>query len=262
MENCFRQSRVTLFPVLIAGLWVLALACAQPPGPTGTPVPTPTPIPTPTPTPPPDPRAILVRSADQLRSERYLEFVLEHPTGSTPLATGLNLARAEGVASLPDRFRLELEMEASGTVLKLDVIVVGEQAYMTNLFSRAWESVPKEQIPFRFDFVTESMTGLLAEMDAPILLEREELEGIPAHVIRGSGPTGSLAKLIPPVLLNADIPVELWIDRADGRLRQVRLTGPLVADDLPDTVRLVRLKALDRAPEIEAPELGTTGLEN
>ncbi len=262
MENRFRQLRVTLFPILLAGLWVLTVACIQPPGPTITPPPTPTPVPTPTPTPPPDPGAILARAADQLRSERYLEFVLEHPTGGTPLATGLDLVGAEGVAILPDRFRLELDMEASGTVLELDVIVVGERAYMTNLFGGAWESVPKEQIPFRFDFVTESMTGLLAEMDDPILLGAEELAGLSAYVIRGTGPTVTLAKLIPGVLPDSYVPVELWIDTADGRLRQVRLTGPLVMDDLPDTVRLVRLKALDNAPEIEAPELGMGGPGN
>lgn len=262
MENRFRQLRVKLFPILLAGLWVLTLACIQPPGPTMTPPPTPTPVPTPTPTPPPDPRAILARAGDQLRSERYLEFVLEHPTGGTPLATGLDLVGAEGVAILPDRFRLALDMEASGTVLKLEVIVVGERAFMTNLFSGAWESVPKEQIPFRFDFLTESMTSLLTDVDDPILLEDGKLEGLPAYVIRGKGPTTALAKLIPGALPDSYLPVELWIDRADGGLRQVRLTGPLVMDDLPDTVRLVRLRALDNASEIEAPEFGTGGLGN
>jgi hypothetical protein len=167
------------------------------------------------------------------------------------------------VASLPDRFRLALDMEASGAVLKLDVIVVGEKAFMTNLFSGAWEPVPKEQIPFRFDFVTESVASLLSEIDDPILLAAGDLEGFPAYVIQGKGPTGTLAKLIPGVLPDSFLPVELWIDRSDGRLRQVRLTGSLVADDLPGTVRLVHLKALEGAPkietpEIETPELGTT----
>ena len=236
--------------IALAGL---LLACA---GPTTTPIPASPPTPSPTPTPLPDPRAILTRSADQLTLDPYLEFVLEHPVGSTPLATGLNLAGAEGVASLPDRFRLALDMEASGTVLKLEVIVVEDDAFMTNLFSGAWEPVLKEQIPFRFDFVTESVANLLSGMDEVTLVGELVLEGDLVYVIRGEGPTEALTQLIPGALPDSTIPVELWVRKADGRLRQVQLTGPLVAGDLPDTVRVVRLEVLGEAPEIAAPEVG------
>ena len=253
MTDRFPALAVVLSACLTITLAASLLACAGPAA---------TPIPTPTPTPPPDPFAILVRAADQLTSDPYLEFVLEHPVGSTPLATGLNLAGAEGVANLPDRFRLALDMEASGTVLKLDVVVVGDQAYMTNLFSGAWEPVLKEQIPFRFDFVTESVASLLAGMDDLTLLGDGELEGEPTYFIRGVGPTGALAQLIPGALPDSTIRVELWASKVDGRLRQVQLTGPLVAGDLPDTVRVVSLKTLADAPEIEAPEVGMVGEEN
>ena len=256
-----RQGRLLaiLLLSLVVGIALLALSCAgsgRPAGLTDTPIPTPTPSPTPTPTPPPDPRALLARGSQQLADEQYLDFTLEHPVGSTPLATGLMLARAEGVASLPDRFRLGLDMEASGTVFKLDVIVVGENAYMTNLFSGAWEPAPKQQIPFRFDFVAESITALLAGMEGPTLMGESDLEGSPAYHIQGAGPTQALSQLIPGALPDATIPVEVWVDKADGRLRQVQLTGPLVTDDLPDTVRVVRVGALDKAPQIEEPEVG------
>ena len=252
MTDRFPRLAVVLSACLTIALAASFLACA---GPTATPIPTSPPTPTPTPTPLPDPRAILVRAADHLTKDPYLKFVLEHPVGSTPLATGLNLAGAEGVASLPDRFRLVLDMEASGTVLELDVIVVEDQAYMTNLFSGAWEPVLKEQIPFRFDFVIESVANLLSGMDDLTLVGDGELEGEPVYVIRGDGPTGALGQLIPGALPDSAIPVELWVGKADGRLRQVQLSGPLVVGDLPDTVRVVRLGALVDAPEIESPEV-------
>ena len=210
MTDRFPALAVVLSACLTITLAASLLACA---GPAATPIPTLSPTPTPTPTPLPDPFAILVRAADQLTSDPYLEFVLEHPVGSTPLATGLNLAGAEGVANLPDRFRLALDMEASGTVLKLDVVVVGDQAYMTNLFSGAWEPVLKEQIPFRFDFVTESVASLLAGMDDLTLLGDGELEGEPTYFIRGVGPTGALAQLIPGALPDSTIRVELWASK-------------------------------------------------
>ena len=250
------RNPATFLVLLTMSVAMLILACAGPGQPPDT---TNTPVPTPTPTPPPDPQAILARAAVPLASAPYLEFVLEHPVGGTTLAPGLTLVRAEGTASLPDRSRLALDMEASGTALKLGVIVVGEQAFMTNLFTGAWESVPKEQIPFRFEFVTEAVTGVMGGIEDASLLPSEELDGEPAYVIRGVGPTEALSHLIPGALAGSTIPVELWVDKADGGLRQVRVTGPLLADDLPDTVRVVRLKVLADAPEIEAPEVGTTG---
>ena len=194
-----------------------------------------------------------------LAAERFLGFALEHPVGSTPLATGLFLAGAKGTASLPDRFQLALDMEASGTVFKLQVIVVEEEAYMTNLFSGEWEKVPKEQIPFRFDFFTESVTALMAGMEDATFVGETNLDGVPAYHIRGVGPTQSLAQLLPGALPDARIPVELWVDKAGGRLLQAQLTGPLVANDQPDTVRVVRLEALEEQPEIEAPDVTPAG---
>ena len=243
---------------LATGLVLLVVSCSgliQPSGPTNTPAPTATPMPTPTPTPLPDPRAIMARAAESLASEQNLGFILEHPVGNTPLATGLVLSRAEGTATLPDRFQLGLDLDVSGTVLKLDVIVVEDSAYMTNLFSGAWEPVAKEQIPFRFDFVTESVAALLVEMEDTTLVGEGTLDEVTAYHIRGIGPTAALWQLIPGTLPDAELPVDLWVHKADYRLRKVQLTGPLVVNDLPDTVRVVHLEVLDEAPEITEPEV-------
>ncbi len=267
METAHRQGATLLCCWLALALAALILGCASPSpttgGGAGVPAPafTPTPVPThtPTPTPPPDPRAILARAADHLANDRYLEFTLEHPTGSSPLASGLNLVAAEGVASLPDRFRMGLEMEASGSVLRLEAIVVGEDAYMTNLFTGAWEPVPNELIPVRFKYVTESLAALLEGAEAATLVGEVELEGYTAYHIKAVGPTGTLAQLIPGALPDATVPVELWVGKDTGQLRQALIDGPLVAGDLEDTARMVRLKALENPPEIEAPEVGMPG---
>ena len=247
---------------LATGLVLLVVSCSgliQPSGPTNTATPTATPMPTPTPTPLPDPRAIMARAAERLSSEQNLGFILEHPVGNTPLATGLVLSRAEGTAVLPDRFRLGLDMDVSGTVLKLEVIVVEDAAYMTNLFSGAWEPVAIEQIPFRFDFVTESVAALLAEMKEPRLVSEGSLDEVTAYHIRGMGPTAALSQLIPGTLPDAEFPVDLWVHKAGYRLRKIQLTGPLVVNDLPDTVRVVHLEVLDEAPEITEPEVAQAG---
>lgn len=236
-----------------------AIACTIQVTLTGTPGPTATPLPTPTPTPPPDPLAILARASERLLAEEFLGFTLGHPVGNTPLATGLVLARAEGAAQLPDRFRLFLDVEASGTVFQLEVIVVKDAAYMTNLFSGAWEPTSVEQIPFRFDFVTQSLTYLLTDLREPALVGIEEIDGRQAYHISGMGPTNALAPLIPGTIPDAELAVDIWVNRDDMRLRRVRLAGPLVTNDLPDTVRQLDLQIPESPPEIEAPETASPG---
>ena len=254
-----RKGLLAVFFLVSIVVVAATAACTGQSGSTNTPAPTAAPFPTPTPTPPPDPRAILARTAERLPDEKFLGFTLEHPVGNTPLATGLVLARAEGAAQLPDRFRLFLDMEASGTVFKLEVIVVEDAAYMTNLFSGAWEPTPKEQIPFRFDFVTQSLTALLSDLSGPALVGSEEIDGRQTYHISGMGPTNALARLIPGTIPDSELPVELWVNRDDLRLRRVRLAGPLVTNDLPDTVRQLDLQIPESPPEIEAPETAPPG---
>ena len=195
------------------------------------------------------------RAAHLLQSEESLGFTMHHPVGSTPLATGLLLTRAEGVAALPNRFQLNIEIEASGTVFLLGIVVVDDQAYMTNLFSGEWEPAPREQLPFRLESVVESVSALLEAVENPVLSAGHSLEGQAVHYLQGTAPTGTLTQLIPGALPDATIPVQIWLGEEDGRLRQVELTGELVADDHPDTVRVVALEFLDAPPEIEEPEV-------
>ena len=269
-----RQLWVVLPLLLVLALALLASACAG--GPASTPIPSPTPLPTPTPTPPPDPRAILERAAERLLAERSLAFTLEHPSGGAPLSPGLLLSRAEGVINSPvatsdnmpattlanthESFRVNLEMEASGSILEIGVIVVGEEAFMTDIFSGQWAPVAKEQIPFRFDNVVQTLAVLTAGVQSPVLAGEERSEdGYAAYHLQGAVPATDLAGLVPGAASESDVPVDLWVEREKGRLRQVTLTGPVAPYDPPETVRVLFLEHLETPAEIEAPVITPPG---
>lgn len=236
-----------LLPGLLLLLLILA-ACGGPAA-TATPEPTPTPI--------PDPAAILARAAERVAAAESLGFVLEHPTGNTPLSPGLLLIRAEGAAKAPDRFRLSLELEASGSFLQLEVIGIGEAAWMTNLFSGEWESAPAAALPVRWDNAGAVFAAAIAAVESPQLAEAEPVEdsdgGYTAWVIRGMLPGTALAAALPGTLAEQAVPVTVWADQSELRLPRLRLEGPLVAGDLPEVSRVLTLTALQPAAEIVAP---------
>lgn len=231
-------------------LALLALACAGPAA-------TATPQPTPTPTPLPDPAAILAQAAGQVAAAESLGFVLEHPTGSAELAPGLRLIRAEGAANLPDRFRLALELEASGSFLELEIIGIGDAAWMTNLFSGEWESVPAAALPVRWENAGAVFAAALAAVESPQLVGTEMVDAAAgsyrAWAIRGRLPGTALAAALPGTPVAEAVAVTIWADQAARRLPRLRLEGPLLAGDLPETARVLTLTALQPPAEIAAP---------
>lgn len=229
-------------------LLLLAVACAGPAAP-ATPEPEPTPI--------PDPAAILARAAERVAAADSLGFVLEHPTGSAPLSPGLRLIRAEGAANASERFRLSLELEASGSFLELEVIGIGAAAWMTNPLSGEWESAPAAALPGRWDKAGAVFAAALAGVESPELTGSESVAAADgsyaAWVIRGQLPGTAWAAALPGTLVEGSVPVTIWADQAERRLPKLLLEGPLVAGDLPEVSRVLTLEALQPPAEIAAP---------
>lgn len=210
--------------------------------------------PTPTPNPLPDPQVLLDGAVEQLQNQQYMGFVFDHPTGNTPLAAGVALTRAEGVADLPDRYKVEVNMESRGTALRLGIISTGEAAYVTNPLSGEYmRAASAEQVPFQFEYITGlviAMVGGLAELEP---VAEVELDGSPAYLIRGVTPTAALGQVIPGALPDGQLPVEVWVNPDSGQLIRAQMSGTLVPGEAEDTVRLLRLEYLTEAPEISAP---------
>ena len=239
--------------ILLMTALLLLLAAAGCGGAAGTVAPEPPP----TATPLPDPAAILGRAAGRVAAAKSLGFVLEHPAGATELAPGLLLTRAEGAAKAPDKFRLTLELEASGSFLELAVVGIGERAWMTNLFSGEWEAVSAAALPVRWEDAAAVFAAAIAAVESPELAGSEPVEdgedGYAAWVIRGMLPRAALAAALPGTLAEGSVAVTIWADQEERRLPRLRLDGPLVTGDLPEVARVLTLEELTPAAAIVAP---------
>lgn len=215
------------------------------------------PGPPPTATPLPDPAAILRGAAGRVAAAESLGFVLEHPAGATELAPGLLLRRAEGAANAPDKFRMALELEASGSFLELGVVGIGERAWMTNLFSGEWEAVAAAALPVRWEEAAAVFAAAIAAVESPELTGSEMVEDgagdYQAWVIRGMLPQAALAAILPGTGAEGSAAVTIWADREERRLPRLRLAGPLTAGDLPEVARVLTLEELAPAAAIVAP---------
>ena len=211
------------------------------------------PEPTPTPEPPVDPRGVLRQSADRLVALRSVAFDLEHEVGATQLLPGVEMTRAYGETEIGKGFRFTVEAQLGSSYFEIEAVVLDGRTYMTNFLTGNWEEVPPDTLPFNFSDVGRSFAALLDSLRDPELLATEPLNGRDTYRLRGLAWSDDLAVLVPNAAKGYEVEMELWIDRERADLVMASMTGPVVATDVPEVVRTLRLTGIDAPVEILAP---------
>ena len=129
---------VTVFTALIL------VGCAHSPqaDPTAVPVPTPTPI---------NVAALLTSSGEATGALKTFRFQLEHnKDGGTPLTDTLTVTEADGTVVSPDGLSVEFAGTLGNFAVRSSLITLGDDSYMTNPLTGAWEQVAREVSPLGF----------------------------------------------------------------------------------------------------------------
>ena len=210
---------------------------------------------TPTPTPElnVDPEAILNQAIRQLNQLRYASFLLDQPQGTTELLPGLEMSRVYGVVANPDRFRFTVEAQVSGTYIETDMVVIADQAYMTNFFTGKWEEVGMELLPVNFADLGQTLSAILGSIQSPSLVGTESLGERPVYLVQGRVDSGDLSRLVPNAALGFDVMLELWLEQSSGLLLRVVITGQVISTDISDAVRVLSLDDIDVPVKITPP---------
>lgn len=216
----------------------------------------PTPIPEATAEPTPSPEAAIAFAVLNLLELKSAAFTLEHQTGSTTLLPGLSMKKATGVVDIPDRLRLTVEAELAvpRTFVEINVITIGEQAYMTDFFSGQWRTVPLESLPVNFLDFGQILASIIEAVAGPSFSRVEEIDGRQYQRVTGSVPSEALAALVPGAAEGLEVELELWLDLEAALLRRVLITGPVLTGDIPETVRLLAIDNINVPVDIAAPE--------
>lgn len=244
---------------------VVGLACTSDPEPVETPTPTqatapaatPTPTPTATPTPTPEPTAddILASAARVLAamSTAKLEMIDEHEDGAKFFGTTFKSMEAD--IETPDSVRMLVSVVAPGLgFAKIEILAVGDEAYMKFSEDAPWAPLPADQMPFNFRAVGNTLSDILTGVAAGSIIGREEVDGVDTIRIDGEITSDDMSVLIPDADPGHPITLSVWVDEAGHMLRQMRLNGRLFDEDSAGTSRLLSI-ALDVPVDIQLPDV-------
>lgn len=202
-----------------------------------------------------DAREVLRQAVDVVLRLESAAFTLEHLTGATTLFPGLEMSKAFGVVDIPDKFRITVEAEAAfpRSFVEINVVTIGDQAYMTDVITSQWREVSLSVLPIDLSDLGRTLADIIQAVEAPSPVKDELLNGVDSHHINGRVQSQELAGLVPGAGQEFDVQLDLWLEQARSLLLKVLITGKVVPTDSQDTVRVLTLDDFNLPVEITAP---------
>ena len=206
-----------------------------------------------TPTALPPSEEILPKVVERVAAVESFHFRLEHEGGFSPIPLGLKLRTADGDIIVPDRMQAKLEAEAGGTLVRVEVIGIGEEGWITNPFSREWQPLPSgTTISAIFD-PAAGITAVANSLQEVSVAGIESVGGRETYLLEGQVDSGVLEAAAPIAEPGLTVIVKVWVDVEDYTIRQVRLEGPFAPDEPAAIVRILSLSRFDEPISIESP---------
>ena len=149
---------------------------------------------------------------------------------------------------------VEAETVVPRSFVQIDVITIGDQAYMTDLLTKEWRQVEPSALPFTLSDIRQTLAGIIEAVDEPTLVGSERLGKRETRHIRGSILSQDLGGLVPGAGNGFDVRLELWLTNPGNLLLQVLISGKVVPTDEPGTVRRLTLDEINVPVEINPPK--------
>ena len=196
---------------------------------------------------------VLLRTSQVMAEVSSFRFDLETQGGATPIPTGLEMTGAEGVMSQPDRVDVNVKARFSGFVVEVHVISVGEETFMTNPVTGAWQRFESGLSPVAFFDPAQGMALVLDSVSQVSFLPEDTVDGLEAYHLRGRLPASAVQFIAGSFVEGSVLDAELWISREDFHLRRLRLDGQITEGEPPGLVRLLTFSDFDQPFDIQPP---------
>jgi hypothetical protein len=215
--------------------------------------------PTAVPTATPQPEVVAERAALAFEQIATLHFTLEQSGVPVTIDASQTIAfrSAEGDFVAPDRLQATIKVAAGNLISEIRIVTIGEEGWMTNLFTGQWESLPAgwELDPAAlFEPETGIPDLLTQELEDVGLAGPLTVEGLPdvAWQLSGRAQTGQLEAMSGGLLPAEPANVDVWIDPVSNLIYRLRLVLP-ESDPTEPTELLLNLSQFDEAITIEPP---------
>ena len=180
---------------------------------------TPTPYLAPTPT--PTAGALLQAAAQRMAGIKTLSFTLTSDPVGAPFVSGIDAQRVDGTAGLAGQVTLQAT-DTAGIV----------------------SQVPPEAVPFNFKDLGVTLGNIAGAIQPPADTSGAWIDNVQSRGVSGTVSGQQLVALIPSVVSDAKVNVNIWVD-SEGLVRRVRIEGAIYPDDSSEAVRVLDLSDFD-----------------
>ncbi len=240
MRTVFRLAVAAMSVAAI--IWVLG-SCGsdEPSAPSATPVPTPTPV---------SVEELLQVAGEATGALNTFHFRLDHEGGGTPLEPGLTVTEADGDVVSPGAISIDFAGILGSFAVRSSLITIGDDSYMTNPLTNAWEGVPREVSPLGFFDPHKGIGSMMTSVLNPSIVSRDEDE----IVVTGDLPAEALRPLLGNSVEGTTVGVELSIDARTRFLNKAVLEGRVTESEPDGVVRIITLSKFNKPMDIRPPE--------
>jgi len=179
-------------------------------------------------------------------------FVLTHENGSTPIANGISMTRADGDFQKPDRFKAKVTGTLTGFTVDVNAINVGDQVWINltgNKYTPLANGVGAAAILDPNNGVLKALKGV----KNPQIVGHEKLNGVDTTIVAGDVDAGDLTALAQNAQAGKQVKGKAWIGDADHRLYRLRIDGPLNDSEPANIARIIDLSQFNEKLDIQPP---------
>ena len=203
-------------------------------------------VPSPTPV---NPQVVLERSGEVMEALESFHFRLTHESGGTPIGQGLVIREVQGDVARPDKISLEVSGLAGSFAMRLSLITIGDNGFISNPITGEWEPVPAEVSPLGFFEPTRGVSEIMRRIESPRLISTDD----DSYTISGTIASEGLASLFGAVEEGNSIDIDVVIDATSLFLLEARLEGRITASEEDGVIRIITLSRFNEPVEIESP---------
>jgi len=197
-----------------------------------------------------DPVLLLSAAAERTEQATSFHFALEHEGGTTEIVRGVQMTSAEGDVVGTDRLRASIEGSVGPLNLKLEIVILPDESWITNPLTQRWE---REEISVDdlFDPAV-GVTALMRAVSEPRLTGADSIDGVAVYRVAASVDSGDV-QMFGSARAGRELVATAWIGVDDLLVYRIELQGPLNSGEPDDLIRRITFSDFDVAVEIVAP---------
>ena len=202
---------------------------------------------------------LLSDAGESLAAMSTMKFSMVDEQESGAKFFGTTFKSLEADIAAPDSFRMVVDVEAPGFgFVEIEMLAVGEQAFLKLSKDAPWNPLPLDQVPFNFAGLGLTLRDLLNTItDRAIVTDRESVGDSQTIVVEADVTSDELLSLISSANPGHAVALTLWIDETDRSLQQIKIVGQIYDDDAPETTRLLTIEGMDVPVDIQLPDVGS-----